>query len=163
MTEKISLLSLMARFLICLSPMYMTESPKVFEFLFDKMFMKWWNECPTKKFLLLQLARKKCHTFLKTVVHHNGEEFSSFSKEHGRLDLFLWKFMDAKLFDDLQHVFTLVLILANGQTQAEWGFSVIKWLIASEKLNFNYFKSNWSGPSIWALFKGWSKIFSQTY
>ena len=34
--------------------------------------------------------------------------------------------MDTKMFDGLQHVVTLVLILANGQEQAEWGFSVIK-------------------------------------
>ena len=128
--------------------MYMTESPEACEVLFDKMPLKWGNECPTETFLLLQLTSEKWHTFLKTVVHHNGEEVSSFTKEHDRLDLFLWKFMDTKKFDGLQHVVTLVLILANGQEQAEWGFSVIKWLIVSEKLNFNYFKSNWSGPLV---------------
>ena len=165
---KIPLSSLLARYLICLSPMYMTESPEACELLFDKMLMKW-NECPAKMFLLLQLTLEKWQfftflfMFLKTVVHDNGEEFSYFSKEHNRLDHFLWNFMDTKTFDDPQHVIKVVLILAHGQAQVEQGFNDNKWLIASEKLNSNYFKSSWSGQSIQALSNGWNKIFSQTY
>ena len=60
---------------------------------------------------------------MKTVAHDKEEEFSSFSREHDMLDLFLWKFMDTKTFDDLQHVIKLVLILAHGQVQVEWGFN----------------------------------------
>lgn len=122
MMGKTPLSSLIARCLISLSPMYMTESTEACELLFDKMLMKWLS---CKNFLTLQLTLEKWQffTLLKTVAHDKEEEFSSFSREHDMLDLFLWKFMDTKTFDDLQHVIKLVLILAHGQVQVEWGFN----------------------------------------
>ena len=158
MMGKTLFFSLMARCLISLSPMYMAESTEACELLFDKMLIKWLS---WKNFLTLQLTLEKWQFFmlLKTVAHDKEEEFSSFSKEHDMLDLFLWKFMDTKTFDDLQHVIKLVLILAHGQVQVERGFNDNKWLIAFEKLNPSYFKSIWSVQFIWELSKGWNKIF----
>ena len=56
-------------------------------------------------------------------------ENKSFDKDKDRLDYFLWKFTDLKMYAKLQHVIKIALILSHGQAQVEREFSSNKNLI----------------------------------
>ena len=53
------------------------------------------------------LAKGEFCKFCETVVVENKEEFLSFDKDKDRLDYFLWKFTDLKMYAKLQHVLSL--------------------------------------------------------
>ena len=127
-TEKSPLSSLMARCLKSLSPTYMVESPETCKVLFEKMLMKLVSY---KKIAasVADSAKGEFTKFCQTVVLDNKEEFSSFDKDKDRLDYFLWKFTDMKMFGKLQNVIKILLILSHGQAQVERGFSSNKSLI----------------------------------
>ena len=112
-TEKIPLSSLVARCLKCFSPSFIVEFPEKCEYLFDKLFMK----LVTYKKLaasVADLAKGEFSKFCETVVVENKEEFLSFDKDKDRLDYFLWKFTDLKMYAKLQHVIKIVLISSHG-------------------------------------------------
>ena len=78
---------------------------------------------------MANLAKGEFSKFCETVVVENKEEFLSFDKDKDRLDYFLWKIMDLKMYAKVQHVIKIVLILSHGQGQTERGFSSNKSLI----------------------------------
>ena len=106
----------------------MVEFPEKHEYLFDKLLMK----LVTYKKLVASvadLAKGEFSKFCETVVVESEEEFLSFDKDKDRLDYFLWKFTDLKMYAKLQHVIKIVLILSHGQAQVEREFSSNKNLI----------------------------------
>ena len=127
-TEKSPLSSLMARCLKSLSPTYMAECPEICKLLFEKILMKLVSN---KKIAasLADLAKREFSKFCHIIVLDNKEEFLSFDKDKDRLDYFLWKFTDVKMFANLQSVFKILLILSHGQAQVGRGFSSNKSLI----------------------------------
>ena len=127
-TEKSPLLSLIACCLKCFSPSFMVEFPEKCECLLDKLLMK----LVTYKKLaasVADLAKGEFSKFCETVVVENKEEFLSFDKDKDRLDYFLWKFTDLKMYAKLQHVIKIILILSHEQAEVERGFSSNKSLI----------------------------------
>ena len=75
------------------------------------------------------LAKGEFSKFCETVVVESEEEFLSFDKDKDRLDYFLWKFTDLKMYAKLQHVIKIILILSHEQAEVERGFSSNKSLI----------------------------------
>ena len=106
----------------------MVEFPEKCEYLFDKLLMK----LITYKKLaasVADLAKGEFSKFCETVLVENKEEFLSFDKDKDRLDYFLWKFTDLKMYAKLQHVIKIILILLHRQAEVERGFSSNKSLI----------------------------------
>ena len=127
-TEKSPLSSLVARCLQCFSPSFIGEFPENCEYLFDKLFIK----LVTYKKLaasVADLAKGEFSKFCETVVVESKEEFLSFDKDKDRLDYFLWKLTDLKMYAKLQHLIKIILILSHGQAEVERGFSSNKSLI----------------------------------
>ncbi|XP_065665582.1 uncharacterized protein LOC136087006 [Hydra vulgaris] len=126
--EKSPLSSLVARCLMCISPSFMVEFPEKCEYFFEKLLMK----LVTYKKIRASvgdLAKNEYSRFCKIVVVDNKELFLTFDKDKDRLDYFLWKYTDLKLYTNLQQIFKIVLILSHGQAQVERGFSSNKSLV----------------------------------
>ena len=105
-TEESPLSSVVTRCLKCFSPSFMVEFPEKCEYLFEKLLMK----LVTYKKLaasVADLAKGEFSKFCETVLVENKEEFLSFDKDKDRLDYFLWKFTDLKMYAKLQHVLSL--------------------------------------------------------
>ena len=108
-TEKSPLLSLVACCLKCFSLSFLVEFPEKCEYPSDTLLMK----LVTYKELtasVADLAKGEFSKFCETVVFENKEEFLSFDKDKDRLDYFLWKLTDLKMYAKLQHVIKIVLI-----------------------------------------------------
>ena len=78
---------------------------------------------------MADLAKGEFSKLCENVMIKNKEAFLSFHKDKDRLNYFLWKFTDLKMYAKLQHVIKIVLILSHGQTQVERGFRSNKSLI----------------------------------
>ena len=75
----------------------MVEFPEKSEYPFEKLLMK----LVTYKKLAASdadLAKGDLAKFCETVVVENKEKFLSFDKDKDRLDYFLWKFTDLKMY-----------------------------------------------------------------
>ncbi|MEO0687482.1 MAG: hypothetical protein AAFY76_21140 [Cyanobacteria bacterium J06649_11] len=106
----------------------MAEFPEKSQYLFDKLLMKL---VANKKLTppVADFAKCEFAKFCETVVLENKEDFVSFNKDLDRLDYFLWKHPDLKMFSKLQQVIKVCLILSHGQAEVERGFSSNKSLI----------------------------------
>ena len=127
--EKSPLKSVFARFLKCLSPIYMVECSEACEILFQKLLEKLVSY---KKIVpsIADDAKMEYSWFVSTIVKKNSDEFLSFKKEEVCLDVFLWRYIGAKnQFRKLRNMFSMLLILSHGQAQVECGFSTNKLLL----------------------------------
>ena len=127
--EKSPLKSVFARFLKCLSPIYMVECSEACEILFQKLLEKLVSY---KKIVpsMADDAKMEYSWFVSTIVKKNSDEFLSFKKGEDRLDVLLWRYTGAKShFSKLRNVFSILLILSHGQAQVEHGFSTNKLLL----------------------------------
>nr|XP_047135449.1 uncharacterized protein LOC124812630 [Hydra vulgaris] len=107
--EKSPLSSLVARCLVCISPSFMVEYPEKCDYFFEKLLMKLFTYKEIRA-SVGDLAKKEYSRFCKSVVVDNKEVFLTFDKDKGRLNYFLWKYTDLKIYANLQHIFKIILI-----------------------------------------------------
>ena len=121
--EKSPVNFLFARCLCCLSPEYTADCPEPCEAFFQKILEKLvpYKHLPAKE---SDLAKLQYSIFLSNTMKVNKNDLVKFSKVIDRIDIFLFKYIGEKnryinMFQD----FKMLLILLDGQTQVEHGFS----------------------------------------
>ena len=71
-------------------------------------------------------AKKKCDELLNLMKYEKNNEFCNVNSKKDWLDAFFAKYLTSDSYKDLWHIWTLIFVMSQDQSNVERGFSVKK-------------------------------------